>query len=107
MEKTLEERVIDLVSLFMDFPEIMNLRFERMDSQYREVSGRLGMIDKQMAQLSRDMRDTRAGVTLQLREQDKRLERMEQRLGAMEQRQERDFDTLSAKFDQVLSKLQT
>ena len=27
MEKTLEERVIDLESLFMDFPEIMNLRF--------------------------------------------------------------------------------
>jgi uncharacterized protein involved in exopolysaccharide biosynthesis len=50
-----------------------------------ETNGRLNIIDKQLAMLTRDVRDTRGGVTRQLVEQDKRLAAIEQRLTALEE----------------------
>jgi archaellum component FlaC len=86
MERTLEARVSDLENIYTDIPEIMSLRFGRTNSQLDEVNGRLGLLDKQMAMLIRDVRDRRGGVTRQLMEQDKRLDAVEQRLGGLDQR---------------------
>ena len=77
MIPTLEERVTDLEKLYTDLPEIMNLRFSRVETALREnatrfdeIAGRLNLLDTQMGMMIRDMRDLRGGVTRQLVGQD-------------------------------------
>jgi chromosome segregation ATPase len=86
MEKTIDERVQSLETIYTDIPYIMNLRFERINAQWDEVSGRLGLLDKQVGMLMRDMRDIRGGVTRILVEQEKRLNGIDARLDGIERR---------------------
>ena len=67
LTKTLDEHVTDLETIYTDLPEIMNLRFERFNAQASEINSRLGLMDKQFAALTRDVRDLRSGMTAQLR----------------------------------------
>lgn len=89
LEKTLEARVTDLESIYGDVPEIMNLRFDSIGGRIDETNSRLNIIDRQMAALTRDVRDTRGGVTRLLVEFDKRIGGVEQRLDRVEQRLEK------------------
>jgi len=61
--KTIEERVDDLEGIYTDLPQLLNARFD-------EVNSRLNLLDRQTAVLLRDLRDTRGGVTRQLIAQD-------------------------------------
>jgi hypothetical protein len=76
----IERRVGELESLYTDLPEMMNLRLDRNDAAHAEHSARLSIIDKQLAALTRDVRDMRGGVTRQLAAQDQRLAAMEAQL---------------------------
>ena len=82
----LERRVAELENFYTDIPEMLNLRLDRNDAAHAEHSARLSIIDKQLAALTRDVRDMRGGVTRQLTGQDQRLAAMEQRMTAMDQR---------------------
>ncbi len=80
MEVTIEKRVADMELIIGDIPQIMNYRFERFDTAFRdhtarfdEISGRLNLLDKQMGMLLRDMRDLRGGVTRLLVAQDEEI----------------------------------
>lgn len=83
----LERRVGELENFYIDIPEMLNLRLDRNDAAHAEHSARLSIIDKQLAALTRDVRDMRGGITRQLTGQDQRLGAMEQRLTALEQHQ--------------------
>lgn len=78
--KTLDERVADLEAIYVDLPEIMSLRFGSVRSQIEELSSRVGLLEKGLSILMRDVRDLRGGVTRQLMAQDQRLAALEQRL---------------------------
>ena len=67
LTKTLDERVTDLETIYTDLPEILNLRLDRFHAQASEINSRLGLMDKQFAALTRDLRDLRSGMTAQLR----------------------------------------
>lgn len=75
--KTLDERVADLEAIYVDLPEIMSLRFGSVRSQIEELSSRVGLLEKGLSILMRDVRDLRGGVTRQLMAQDQRFERLE------------------------------
>ena len=84
MVSSIDERVTELEKFYVDIPDILNLRFARVDAalkenaaRFDEVAGRLNLLDTQMGMIIRDVRDLRGGVTRQLGEQDKRLARME------------------------------
>jgi predicted nuclease with TOPRIM domain len=57
-----------------------------MDAQLSELSGRFNLMDRQIAALTRDVRDLRGGITRHLVEQGKRLTAMEARLDTTEGR---------------------
>lgn len=101
MDKTLDERVTELESFYTDLPEILNLRFERMDAQLSELSGRFNLMDRQIAALTRDVRDLRGGVTRHLVDQGKRLTAMEARLDRMDGR----LDKMEALLEEVVRRL--
>ena len=42
--KTLEERVIDLESLYSDMPQLLNLRFATFKSGHEEIAGRVAVV---------------------------------------------------------------
>ena len=84
----LERRVIQLESFYTDIPEMVNLRLDRNDAAHAEHSARLNIIDKQLAALTREVRDMRGGVTRQLTGQDQRLAAVLNRLEALEKRLE-------------------
>ncbi len=81
----LERRVAELENFYTDIPEMMNLRLDRNDAAHAEHSARLSIIDKQLAALTRDVRDMRGGITRQLTGQDHRIASLEERLTGMEQ----------------------
>ena len=104
----LDQRVTDLEALITDFPEMINLRFERVLATQSEITARLNLQDRQLATLTRDVRDFRAAVTRQLIGQDERLAALEGRLGKIETRldsQDQRLATLESKIDQVLAAL--
>ncbi len=121
MIPTLEERVTDLEKLHTDLPEIMNLRFSRVETALREnatrfdeIAGRLNLLDTQMGMMIRDMRDLRGGVTRQLVGQDGRLATMETRLTAVETQvaalatlMETRLTPIEEKLDAILARLPT
>jgi chromosome segregation ATPase len=86
MTDTIDKRVADREAIVTDPPELMNLRFDRVDATLSEHSARFNLLDKQMAMLARDMRDLRGGVTRQLVEQDRRLGGIQQKLGEHDRR---------------------
>jgi chromosome segregation ATPase len=93
--KTLDERVEALEALYTDLPGILNTRLENLSRRIDENNDRMGLLDRQLATLTRDIRDLRAGVTRQLLAQDERISEIlklsvaiEARLGALEKRQE-------------------
>ena len=84
LTKTLDERVADLETIYTDLPEILNLRFDRLNAQASETTARLGLMDRQFATLTRDVRDLRSGMTAQMRllideqrKQGEKLDRLE------------------------------
>jgi chromosome segregation ATPase len=109
MTEILEKRVADIEALITDLPELLNIRFERVDHSLSEHTARFNLLDKQMAMLVRDMRDLRGGVTRQLLEQDRRLSSIDQklegqdrRLGTIEQKlegQDRRLGTIEQKLE--------
>ncbi|MBU2580856.1 MAG: hypothetical protein KJ622_03935 [Alphaproteobacteria bacterium] len=82
----LEKRMNNAEDLIADLPHTMNLRLETIVGAQHETAARLGLMDKQLSMLVRDVRDMRGGVTRQLAEQDKRLSQLEQRLDGVETR---------------------
>jgi len=76
----LDRRPTDVEGLVTDLPDIVNLRFERIVATQSEVNARLNIIDKQMATLTRDVRELRGAVTRQLLAQDQRLMQNDERL---------------------------
>ena len=103
MVDSLEQRVKDVEDLIADIPHLVGLRLESITASQQETSARLGLIDKQMSMMLRDVRDMRGGVTRQLIEQDKRLAAIEGRLEALEGR----FEAREAGLDQRLKALDT
>ncbi len=95
MTDQLEQRVTDIEDLIADIPQMVSLRMESLQGSQQETSARIGLIDKQLSMVLREMRDLRGGVTRQLVEQDKRLAAMERRLDALEIR----FDAMIARLD--------
>jgi chromosome segregation ATPase len=70
MLKPLEQRVEDLEDIVADIPALVNLRLENMISNQQEANDRIALLDRQIATLTRDVRDLRGGVTRQLKAQD-------------------------------------
>lgn len=104
----LDKRSTDLEALVTDFPDLINLRFERVLATQSEVTARLNLLDRQLATLTRDVRDMRAAVTRQLLGQDERFKEIEARLGRLEERLDRHdarFSSIESKLDQVLALL--
>ena len=127
--ETLDKRVADPEALIADLPDLLNIRFERVNATLSEHTARFNLMDKQMGMLVRDMRDLRGGVTRQLVEQDKRvggieqkLDEQDRRLGGIEQKlgeqdrrlsaieqklegQDRRLDAIEQQLGEVLSRL--
>lgn len=118
----LDKRSTGLEALFTDFPEMVNLRFDTVVAAQSELTARMNLLDRQLATLTRDVRDMRAAITRQLLGQDERFAAVEQRLDGLEQRMERleqrmerleqrldvldrRFTSLEAKLDQVIALL--
>jgi hypothetical protein len=91
MDKTIEERVDDLESIYTDLPQLMNARFD-------EVNSRLNLLDRQSATLIRDLRDVRGGVTRQLIAQDVEIANLKRLLEA-------ETATLKRMFEEILARL--
>lgn len=70
MTDTLERRVNDIEDLISDIPQMVSLRLESLTATQQEASARIGILDKQMAMVLREMRDLRGGVTRMLVAQD-------------------------------------
>ena len=108
MTENLDKRVADLEALIADLPELLNVRFQRVDATLSEFTARFNLLDKQMAMLVRDMRDLRGGVTSQLVEQDKRLTAIEQKLDGHDRRlaaMESDVAAIRADVKEILNRL--
>lgn len=118
----LDKRLTDLEALITDFPGMINLRFESLTAAQSEMTARMNLLDRQLATLTRDVRDMRAAITRQLLGQDerfaaieRRLDGLERRLDGLEQRMEkleqrldghdRRFASVEAKLDQVIALL--
>ena len=70
MADTLEGRVQEIEDLIADIPQMMSLRLESLTAAQQDASARIGLLDKQMAMMMREMRDLRGGVTRMLVAQD-------------------------------------
>ncbi|KUO60357.1 MAG: hypothetical protein APF80_07340 [Alphaproteobacteria bacterium BRH_c36] len=93
--------------LIADLPHTMNLRLETIVGAQQEVAARLGLMDKQLSILVRDVRDMRGGVTRQFAEQDRRLNQLEHRLNGVEQRLdavEQHLVSIDGKLQQLLDR---
>jgi len=73
----LDRRLGDLEAVVADLPEMLNLRFGSVTARQDEMAARLGLLDKQISILVRDVRDMRGAVTRQLLAQDQRLSAIE------------------------------
>ena len=94
--EALTKRVEQMEDLIADIPVMLNLRLETIAGGYTETGARLAVIDKELANLTRDVRDMRGAVTRQLIAQDERLRSMEAKL-----------ETVSARLDGHDKKLAT
>ncbi|MEW5962087.1 MAG: hypothetical protein AB1749_00845 [Pseudomonadota bacterium] len=78
-----EQRVKALEDLIADIPQMVSLRLEGLTAARHETAARIGIIDKPMAMMPREMRDVRGDITRQLVEQDTRLGAIDTRLEAI------------------------
>ena len=104
----LDKRLTDLEALITDFPGMINLRFESLTAAQSEMTARMNLLDRQLATLTRDVRDMRAAITRQLLGQDERFAAIERRLDGLERRldgHDRRFASVEAKLDQVIALL--
>ena len=69
-EKPLEQRVEELESLVWEFPTLMNLRFERFDTEFSSMRSsiedntrRLSQVERGFNLIQADIRDLRNGMT--------------------------------------------
>ena len=69
-EKPLEKRVEELESLVWEFPTLMNLRFERFDTEFTSMRSsiedntrRLSQVERGFNLIQADIRDLRDGMT--------------------------------------------
>jgi chromosome segregation ATPase len=69
-EKPLEQRVEELESLVWEFPTLMNLRFERFDTEFTSMRSsiedntrRLSQVERGFNLIQADIRDLRNGMT--------------------------------------------
>ena len=74
---------------------------ESLQAGHAETSGRLNLMDKQLANLTRDVRDLRGALTRQLLAQDAKLDAQDAKLEA----QDAKLDALNAKLDAQDAKL--
>lgn len=70
LEKPLEQRVEELESLVWEFPTLMNLRFERFDTEFTSMRSsiedntrRLSQVERGFNLIQADIRDLRNGMT--------------------------------------------
>lgn len=70
MTDTLEGRVPDIEDLIADIPQMLSPRLETLTASQQDTSARIGLLDKQMSMIMREMRDLRGGVTRMLIAQD-------------------------------------
>jgi prefoldin subunit 5 len=97
----LERRITSVEDRMADLPDTINLRLETIVSAQHEVSARLGLMDKQMAGLVRDIRDLRGDVTRQMADQDNRLDTMELHIEGFSAR----FEGIGARLDGINQRL--
>ncbi|MFO1169569.1 MAG: hypothetical protein U1E49_01220 [Hyphomicrobiaceae bacterium] len=97
----LTTRVDKLEDLIADIPSLLSLRLESLQAGHAETSGRLNLMDKQLANLTRDVRDLRGALTRQLLAQDAKLDAQDAKLEA----QDAKLDALNAKLDAQDAKL--
>lgn len=71
--EALTQRVEQMEDLIADLPDLVNLRFENVTAGQAETTARLSLVDKQLANLIRDVRDLRGGVTRLLIAQEQQL----------------------------------
>ncbi len=76
----LTTRVDKLEDLIADIPSLLSLRLESLQAGHAETSARLNLIDKQLANLTRDVRDLRGALTRQLLAQDAKLDAQDAKL---------------------------
>ena len=91
MTDLLDKRLTERETLVWETPQLINIRFERFDSEFASMRNaivdntlRLKALERAMVLIQADMRDLRSGVTRQLVEQDKRLAGIEQQLGGQD-----------------------
>ena len=112
MTEILEQRIKDIEELVFDIPHLLEARLNVVTVSYQEMaatlsslprqmsaaneaaSARINMLERQMAQMLREMRDLRGGVTAQMAIHGRSVEALEQRVGALEQR----FGALEQRF---------
>ena len=105
MLKPIELRVSDLEDLIADIPQLISLRLESLTAALQETNGRLGLLDRQVSMLVRDVRDMRGGVTIQLLAQDREVAGLRHDVEAMKA----DVTAMKAEiqrgFAEILSRL--
>lgn len=79
----LEKRVGEVETLVWEIPNLLNVRFQRFETELASLRGaivdnttRLQAIERAMTMLQTGMRDLRGGVTRQLIAQDQRISEM-------------------------------
>lgn len=95
-------RVDKLEDLIADIPSLLSLRLENLQAGHAETSGRLNLIDKQLANLTRDVRDLRGALTRQLLAQDAKLDAQDAKIDALDAK----LDAQGAKIDAQGAKLE-
>ena len=99
--EALTKRVENMEDLIADIPVLLNARLETIAAGYNETGARLVVIDKQLAILTRDLRDMRGAVTRQLLAQDERLREIDARFDAHDSK----FTTIDEKLASMDGKL--
>ena len=105
MQDIIEKRVGDIESLVWEIPNILNLRFERFQTEHaffrkaiEDNTDRLKAIERIIALVQADMRDLRGGVTHQLVAQDETIRDLVKRLDALEGEVKRQFATIDQRL---------
>ena len=92
----MEQQLGNIKNRFAIGWEAVELRFEAILAAQQDMAVRIGLLDRRMSTLVRDVRDLRGGVTRQLTAQDAELAAMKGQIA-----------DLAAKLDLVLSRLPT
>lgn len=105
MQDMSEKRVGDMESLVWEIPNILNLRFERFQTEHaffrkaiEDNTDRLKSIERIMMLVQADMRDRRSGVTRQLVAQDETIRALVKRVEALDGEVNRQFATIDQRL---------